>query len=418
MFTNELWTAYTKALRQGNFVKLARLRFLNPGGWTAFAVDNNPYNKLSGAFIKTGNVSVNLQNGIRRQASVELANANGDFSYSVNKLWFGTEIAVDMGLLLPDGTEFYLPQGVFRIEGPKESVNPNGKISQFSMVDKWGGINGDLNGVLESSYAVAEGTNIFTPIASILLLDRGDGQPYDSVSPVFTEYYNGKTQTVPSGGTAPLTDTAHDLIVDGDNGTVADVILKLCEMVNAWVGYDKTGRLRVEPSQDDILDAEKPVLWRFLQSEAQITGLANDYQIREVCNDYIVTGYMTEDYAQPAARAVNSDPTSPVCVERIGRRTIRDPKPEFATVQMCADYAEWKVKRMGALQKAVSVTANQIFHLEENALIEIVRTDKPNSPVERHLIQGYTLPFSGTEPMTIQAVSVQDFPQITVYTTQ
>lgn len=416
--TNETWTAYTTALRRGNFVKLARLRFLNPGGLTAFAVDNDPLNKRSGAFIRSGSVTVNLQNGIRRQATVELANADGEFSYSVNKIWFGTEIAVDMGLLLPDGTEFYLPQGVFRVDGPKEAVNPNGDISQFSMVDKWGGIDGTLNGVLESSYAVSEGTNIFTPIAAILLLDRGDGHPYDSVPPVFTEYYNGKTQTVPAGGTAPLTNAPRDLIVDGDNGTVAEVILKLCGMVNAYVGYDRTGRLRVEPSQDDILDADKPVSWRFSLSEAQVTGLAYDYQIGEVCNDYIVLGYMTEDYQQPGARAVNSDPISPVCVERIGRRTLRDPKPEFSTVQMCADYAEWKVKRTGALHKAVNVTANQVFHLEENTLIELVRTDKPNAPTERHLIQGYTLPFSGTEPMTIQAVSVQDFPQITVYTTQ
>lgn len=416
--TDNLWREYTRALRSGNFVKLARLRFLNPGGLTAFAVDNDPLNKRSAAFIKSGNVTANLQNGVRRQATVELANIDEAFTYSVNNVWFGTEIAVDMGVLLRNGVEFWLPQGVFRVDGPKEAVNPNGTISQFSMVDKWGGIDGTLNGVLESSYAVAEGTNIFTPIASILKLDRGDGQPYDGVPPVFTEYYNGKTQIVPSGGTAPLTNTAYDLIVDGDNGTVADVILKLCGMVNACVGYDRTGRLRVEPSQDDILDADKPVSWRFLPSEAQVIGLAYDFQIGEVCNDYIVTGYMTEDYAQPAARAVNNDQTSPVCVSRIGKRTLREPKPEFATVQMCADYAEWKVKRTGALHKAISVSANQIFHLEENTLIELVRADKPNSPAERHLIQGYTLPFSGTEPMTITAVSVQDFPAITVYTTQ
>lgn len=416
--TDLQWQSYVAALRRGNFQKLARLRFLNPDGTTAFAVDNDPKNPRSGAFLRSGSVTVNLQNGVRRQATVELAILDDTFVYSVNHIWFGTEIAVDMGLLLPDGTEFYLPQGVFRVDGPKEAVNPNGSISQFSLIDKWGGIDGTLNGVLESSYAVSEGTNIFAPIAAILKLDRGDGQPYDGVPPVFTEYYNGKTQVLPGGGTAPLTNTAHDLIVDSDNGTVADVILKLCGMVNAWVGYDRTGRLRVEPSQDDILDADKPVSWRFSLSEAQVTGLAYDFQIGEVCNDYIVMGYMTDDYAQPGARAVNNDPTSPVCVERIGRRTIRDPKPEFATVQMCADYAEWKVKRTGALHKAVNVTANQIFHLEENTLIELVRTDKPNAPTERHLIQGYTIPFSGAEPMTIQAVSVQDFPQITVYTTQ
>lgn len=85
---------------------------------------------------------------------------------------------------------------------------------------------------------------------------------------------------------------------------------------------------------------------------------------------------------------------------------------------MCADFAEWKVKRSAALRKTVSISAVRLPHLAENTLVEIVRTDKAGSPLERHLVQGFTLPLSGTEPMTIQAVSVNDFPSITVYTNE
>lgn len=407
---------YTQLVRHGGFIKLCRMRFLNPGGYTAFSLDNDPLQKRSGAFIKSGSVSVNLQNGVRRTANAELANVDGEFDYNVNHVWFGTEIAIDMGVLLPDGTEFYLPQGIFRIDGPAEQIQHNARTVQYSLVDKWGSLDGTMGGVLESSYAVAAGTNIFSPIVSLLALDRGDGQPYDDVNPVFTNYYNSKTQTLPDGTTAAMTNAPYQLIVDNDSGTVADVILGLCGMVNAWVGYDRTGRLRVEPSQDDILDGDKPISWRFSMDEAQITGLAYDIQIKDVVNDYIVVGALAGNYTQPAARAQNLDGQSPTNIYLIGRRTKRDPKPEYATVQMCADYAEWKVKRQTALHRAVTITANQIFHLEENTLVEIVRTDKPNSPLETHLIQGYTLPFSGTEPMTIQAVSVHDFPSITVTT--
>ncbi|MBQ3934182.1 MAG: hypothetical protein II715_00045, partial [Clostridia bacterium] len=69
-----------------------------------------------------------------------------------------------------------------------------------------------------------------------------------------------------------------------------------------------------------------------------------------------------------------------------------------------------------ALRQSVSFSANQIFHLAVNEIVEIVRTDLPNTPTERHLVQGFTIPFSGTEPMTINAVSVHDFPEITVQT--
>lgn len=416
MFTD--WDTYTSLIRAGRYKKLCRVRFLNPNGSPRLVIDNDPMNPETAAFVESGSVSVNLQNGVRRTASITLANADGTFDFSASGVWFGTEIAIDMGILMPDGTEFYIPQGVYRVVNPSEDVQSDGTRAQFSLTDKWAGIDGTLNGVLESTYAVNAGTNIFSPIASILKLDRGDGRPFDNVTPIFTEYYNGKSQALPGGGTAALTDAPYDLLVDSDNGTVADVVLGLCAFVNAWVGYDRSGRLRIDPSQDDILDTDKPVSWRFSADEAQIISLAYEAKVQDVVNDYIVLGNMTSDYVQPAARAVNADPRSDTNVNLIGRRTVRDPRPDFGTVKMCADYAEWKLKRQAALMKAVEVRTNQIFHIDENTIIEIVRTDKPGNPVEQHLVMGFTLPISSTEPMTIQAVSVHDFPSVTVYTNE
>jgi len=409
---------YEDAVRRGGFIKIARLRFLNQDGSLAFALDNDPYNKRNKTFIRSGSVSCNLQNGARWSAEVTLDNVDGEYAYNVSKVWFGTEIAIDMGIAVPQGSgteEIWFPMGVYRVERPAELVGNNARTVSFSLADKWSGIDGTLNGVLEASYVVEEGSNIFAPIVSILQLGRGDGQPYDRETPIFTVYYANRTQTLPGGGTAALTDAPYTLIVDSDNGTVADVVLGLCGMVNAYVGYDRSGRLRIDPSQDDLLDTEKAVAWRFFLNESQITGRLNyESQIDQVCNDYIVAGNMTEDYAQPAARATNNDPRSPTAVSRIGRRTIREQKPEFATYQMCADYAEWKVKRAAALHRAVSFQCGQLFHLEVNQLIEIVRTDETPEILERHLIQSYTIPMSGTEPMSITAISVNDFPAVTV----
>ncbi len=414
-YTN--WDAYKATLKAGNFIKLCRLRFLNPDGSAAFALDNDPYNRKSGAFIASGTLTVNLQNGTRRTAEITLDNTDWQFSYDYSKVWFGTEIALDMGVVLPDGTEFYLPQGVFRVVNPNEPVNPDGRTAHFSLTDKWAGLDGTLNGRLEASYVVQEGTNIFAPIASILQQDRGDGQFYDRVAPVFTEYYNGKTQLLPNGTTAALTDAPFDQPIDSDEGTVADVVTGLAvDMLNAWVGYDQSGRLRIEPSQDDISDADKPVLWRFSQDETQLIGLAYTHKIEDVRNDYIVVGMQMDDYSQPAARVQNLDPASTTNINLIGRRTERESRPEYATQTICQDYAVWKMKRAAVLHKAVVVTASQVFHLEENGLIEIVRTDRDPAQTELHLIQGFTLPLTGDEPMSITATSVNDFPNVTVTT--
>lgn len=405
--------AYMATLREP-FQKLCRLRFLQPDGSTAFSLDNNPKNRRSGAFVADGSISVNLQSGKRRTATVTLSNLDGSFDYNVNTVWFGTEIAIDEGLILPDGEEYYIQQGVFLIENPTESIRPGNRVATYNLVDKWANLDGTLFGNLESTYEVPSGTNIFQPINAILALDKGNGQPVDRVTPVYTEYYNSKSQALPDGSTASIINAPYTLRVDSDNGTYADVILGLAGMVNAWIGYDQTGALRIDPSQDDILDTNKPVLWQF--SMDKVTFLGADYTVKntEVYNDYIVIGELLDDNSQPAGRATNMDPRSDTNVQTIGRKTFRMSAPGFGTDQQCQDLAVWKLKRSSALQKAITISCSQIFHIEENSLVSIVRTDKPGSPVERHLVMGFTRPLVATGEMQINAVSVQDFVTATV----
>lgn len=405
--------AYLAALRYP-FYKLCRLRFLQPDGSTAFSLDNNPKNKRSGAFVADGSISANLQNGKRRNATVTLSNLDSLFDYNVNTVWFGTEIAIDEGLVLPDGSEYYIQQGVFAIENPTEAVEPANRTATYNLVDKWSYLDGTLFGNLESTYEVPVGTNIFQPIEAILALDRGNGQPVDGVTPIFTEYYNSKTQALPDGSTANLIDSPYTLRIDSDNGTYADVLLGLAAMVNAWIGYDQTGALRIDPSQDDILDTNKPILWQFSMDEA--TFLGANYTVRnvDVYNDYIVLGELLDDNSQPAGRATNLDPRSDTNVQTIGRKTFRMSAPGFATDKQCQDLAVWKLKRSTSLQKAISISCSQLFHIEENGLVTIVRTDKPGSPVERHLVMGFTRPLTSNGEMQINAVSVQDFVTATV----
>ena len=404
---------YLRQLRT-SFTKLCRLRFLNPNGTTAYALDNNPRNKRSRAFIASGSVTANLQNGQRISATVTLDNADHYFETAVNKVWFGQEVALDEGLILSDGSEYYRQTGVFVIDNPQEKIDPKTNTVTYRLLDKWAELDGTLGGKLEGTYEVPVGTNIFEPITALLEEDRGNGLPVDGVTPVYTEYYNDMTQELTDGTTAYMTDSPYTLTVSGDGGTIAQVILGLCGMVNAWVGYDNTGRLRVDPSQDDILDINKPVLWRFTQEEAQLLGLAYTVKKEDVYNDYIVVGEMLDDYDQPGGRATNYDPRSDTNVNLIGRKTQRESASGYATSTQCKDLAEWKLKRASVLQKAVSISCIQMMHIDLNSLVEVVRTDKEGSPIERHLIQGYTRPLAYSGAMTITAVSVNDFPVATV----
>lgn len=404
---------YLKALRQP-VRKLCRLRFLQPDGSTAFTMDNNAKSLRAGAFIADGTITGNRQNGTRRTATVKLVNLDGEYDYNVNQVWFGQEIALDEGLILPDGTDYYIQQGIFLIKNPVESVLPSGRTATYSLTDKWAYLDGTLGGNLNAAHVVDYGTNIYMPIRSLLAEGRGNGYPIDRVTPIFTEYYNGKTQTLPDGTVVSVTNAPYTQTIEADGGTIALVILGLGSMLNALVGYDETGALRIDPSQDDISDLSKPVLWDFSFSDVTLLGPTYTVKNTEVYNEFIVVGEGLDGSAQPWGLARNLDIRSDTNVMTIGTKRKWLSLPDYWTRQQCEDRAVWELKRASVLQRAVDISCTQMFHIRGNDLVTIARTDKPGNPVERHLVMGFSRPLVGNKPMTISATSVLDFPNATV----
>ena len=409
----QAWSAYLTALK-GDFVKLAKLEFLNPDGSVAFALDNNAKNKRSGAFVQDGSLTVNLQNGKRRCATVTLSNLDGAYDYNVNKLWFGQQVRLSEGLILPNGEDFYIPQGVFYVLNPEESFQPGNQTVKLNLEDKWCYLDGTLFGRLDGIYEVPLNTNIFTAIQSVLDLPRGNGYAVDNIKPIFTDYYNTQTTTLPDGSTISDLLMPYVYRCESDSGTYADIILEMNKILAGWIGYDMTGRLRLDPSQDDILDSNKPIMWAFTPTERQFLGATYTVKNADVYNDIIITGQGLTDYANVAGRACNYDPSSDTNINLIGKKTYRESAAGYASRRQCEDLAVFKLKRQTVLQKSVSIRSSQIFHIQENQLVTILRPDKPGSPMERHLVTGFSRPIGQTGEMTIQATSVQDFPVATV----
>lgn len=410
---SQLFQAYLAALRT-NFTKLAKLEFMNPDGSVAFVLDNQRKNPRAKAFIQEGTISCNLQNGRRRQADVTLVNLDGEYDFAVNKIWFGQQIRLSEGLMLPNGTEFYIPQGLFVIENPEEALQPNSRTAHYQLADKWANIDGTLGGNLEGAYQVNAGTNILQAANALLLLDRFTMQYtgknfIDALPPLFTNYYNDKFQTLTDGTQVSLITAPYDYTSD-ETATIADVMLGLAEMIAGWIGYNAAGRLVIDPSQDDILDVSKPILWNFDMSEKQLMGIKYSPKPGEVYNDVIITGATDDLKKTPRGRSQNRDISSDTCVTRIGLKTIREEMSDYYSDDMCQAYADWKLKRYSVLSKEVELTTTQMFHIAENEIITVRRTDKPGQPVERHLVQGFSRPIGQTGAMTINAVSVNDFP--------
>jgi hypothetical protein len=238
----------------------------------------------------------------------------------------------------------------------------------------------------------------------------------DGTTPVFTSYYNSLppvsyTYDDDSGNpvtvSVPRTQTAFETTLPMGS-TAAKLILDLNKNLVAWVGYDQTGAFRVEPSQDDITDADKPILWAFDPQNSNLLGYTEAAKNAEVYNDIIVAGQGMDD-TPVYGRATNYDPLSDTNANIIGLRTLKEDSADYWNSDQCISLAKWKLKRQSILQKSVSIESSQMFHLMENRLITVKRTDKEGSPVERHLIQSFSIPIGETGKMTINAASVNDY---------
>lgn len=428
--SSEQYTAYLRGLTKP-FKKVVRLEFLQPDDTVAFALGGAGQRiPIAGrdtrTFLQSGSLSVSLQNGQRRKASVVLGNRDGAFDYAVNKLWFGQRVRLSMGMRLPTGEDFYLPQGIFYIENPAALYSPNEKTVTLNLTDKWAYLDGSLFGNLEAAYSVSSGTNIFSAMNSILNLSKytytatsADADKIDPAKAVYTTYYNGRTYSAANSdgsitSNIAMTSTPYE-ITENRGSTFGAILLRLNEMLAGWIGYDAAGALRVEPSQDDIDDADKPVLFAFTPENSILLSRSETSQNTGVYNDVTVAGEGLTN-AAVWARAVNDDPSSDTNVKIIGRRVYVEEKADYWNTDQCASLARWILKRKTVLQKSVTIECGQMFHLIENRLVSVKRTDKAGDPIEKHLIQGLTVPIGETGSMSISCTSVNDLPDFTVTT--
>jgi hypothetical protein len=196
------------------------------------------------------------------------------------------------------------------------------------------------------------------------------------------------------------------------SNTFSELLLELNTIIAGLIGYDQTGALRVEPSQDSVSDSDKPILWYFTPENSQLLSVSESVNTSSIYNDVLIIGEGMSGY-EVYGRATNYDPASDINVNLIGRRIYKENKAEYWNADQCVDLAEYYLKQMTVQNKSITIQCPQMFHLMENRLISVKRTDKPGSPVERHLIQSFSIPIGETGAMSINATSVCDKPLMT-----
>ena len=223
--------------------------------------------------------------------------------------------------------------------------------------------------------------------------------------PNLSSYY--LTKTYKDGETTyNAIDTPYEIRMEYGK-TYADILLEFATILGAYIYYDVDGRLTIEPTQDDIVDSSKPILWTFTPNEQEFLSEDSSHDFGTFYNDIIVIGYTTNG-KQAKGRAQNKNTASPTAVQIVGIKTY-PPYEDTAyyTDEQCNELAEYYLKRQTIKQRSVQISSAPMFHLRENRLIECVRPYTMEK--EALLISGYDLPIGTTGTMSITATSVNEF---------
>lgn len=257
--------------------------------------------------ISGGSYQENYQNGSRRTLSFSLYNDDGKYTPSINKFWVNTKVRLDIGLEVPDERiTIWFNHGVFLMSAPNPSHSSDGSTVSINCADKFT-IFENSTGIISTTTEIPPGSKIKDVIQDIQNIDLGNGSVLDPIpmfiDPTFEESVVQQTISLSAGQ------------------TYGEMLKQLSNMISAEIFYDSTGVLTIAPIVELMNDGDKPVLYDY---EAGRGNLQNDdfsLDVDSFVNSVQVIGSNINGRTVTAL-AENTDPSSPLSIDRIGRRSL------------------------------------------------------------------------------------------------
>lgn len=344
--------------------------------------------------ILGGSYSENYQNGQRRSVSLTLFNESGKYTPSINGLWTGVKISFEMGLELESGRVIWFPKGIYNITNVSVSNNVGNKTVNIELSDKFSFLEGS-QGTLETSYTIEPGRLIQDIIQDILNMPMGNGNKLDPKAFIYDSYFKGQVTQ------ATITKSAGE--------TYGAIILELADMLSAEVFYDTEGHLNFVSINDATNDAEKPVLYNLYDFKGDFANNDLSFDFTSVINRVIVIGANVNGNTVQAI-AINDDPGSPLCYQRIGYRTASPINDSNITTEILAqERANYELRKKLILKSSVSNTIRYNPLLLVNNLVSVT-DDYYTFRQERFLVQSISCPLDYSGTMSISSSNVRNLP--------
>lgn len=345
-----------------------------------------------------GSYSENYQDGQRRSLSFSLVNSDGKYLVGINRLWEGTRLRLDLGVQDYLGTTIWVEKGIFVITKATVSENGDGnKVTQITASDKFMMFEGKM-GVLDDTTEISIGSNIEDVINGILTTDPGYGSPFDPKPIIYNAVFKGKTVQSTISKSA------------GDN--FGSILLELGTQLSSEVFYNSQGNLTFVPTTETTSDGDKPLLCSVSAEEGDYDSLSFDIDFSSIVNKVIVTGSSNSSTVCKAT-AVNDDPKSPLCWQRIGYHmgsVIND--SNITSDTLAQERADYELRKVLMMKSSVSINVAFNPLLTVNNLVSVTNPFFEMTS-KRYLIQSVScsLDYSGT--MSLSLTSLDNIPFLT-----
>lgn len=367
-----------------------RLSLLNPDESVRIIIPEEDI-ELGGSFNE------NYQNGQRRSFSVQLFNELKKYTPSINGIWTGVRFSYDVGVELQNGNIAWFKKGVYVVANATPTHEPGRHSVSLELSDKFSLFEG-ASGTLGMNYTIPVGTNIEDALTDILQYQMGNGDKIDPKPMIYNSAFKGKKTQ------ATISKEA------GSN--LGEIISELCTQLNAEYFYDVEGNFNAVPINDVTNDADKPIIDELYADRGDFTSNNLSFDFSTIINRVYVTGSTTNGGYYEAV-AVNDDPSSPLCYQRIGYRTASPINDTNITSDVLAqDRANYELRNKLILKSTVSVqTPFNPLYIVNNI---ITLTDDFYGMVqEKFIIQSisYSADYSGM--MTVSLSNTQNLPFFT-----
>lgn len=339
--------------------------------------NENVVSELTNKVI-SGDLNFTDDLGNRKTGNILFDNNDGEFLPSpTSDIWISNKFKISTGLVMDDGTNYFISRGVFLIsEIEVENDTEGSSTVRVQFLDKYSALNGQVQGVLENTYIIPVGTSISDSVIQVLL-DANEIKP-----PIIQ----------PTAEVLPYT------INIAAGGTYSDILTSICQSLSWTCYFDSDGYFRFEEPADLETTGSS---WDFSTDEVTLLSCKTRFDFTEVYNVIVVIG---ANINGDIIRAVAEDtsPSSATSVSAIGRHVKVIEDDLISTEVLAQQRADAELAVGISIVQAIDFEAMPIDVLEAGQVCT-VNNDVLGLSAVRFLVKSNTFPLTIDSDMSLNA---------------